>query len=74
MKNVTNKTIKEDYSLVYSMACKYLEAIYENQEGQKAHYDNQDKLVRLAIGDVRAGLVMASHALGTLIGNGVIED
>ena len=74
MKNITNKSIEEDYNLVKDMFHKYSEAIYENQEAQKAHYDNQSKLVRLAMADVRTGVSVALTALKMLNSLGVIED
>ena len=74
MKNITKKSIEEDYEIISDMFDKYNAAIWENQEAQKAHYDNQSKLVRLAMGDIRAGLSLVSSALTMLRHNEIIED
>ena len=47
---------------------KYSEAIYEKQEGQIDHYDNQPKLIKLAMEDIRCGLNIAISAL-TMLNN-----
>lgn len=39
MKNITKKSIEEDYEVIRTMCHKYMDAIYESQEAQKAHYD-----------------------------------
>lgn len=74
MKNITKKSIEEDYKIISDMFNKYSDAIWENQEAQKAHYDNQSKLVRLTIGDVRAGLFSTSNALSMLLRTEIIEE
>lgn len=74
MKNITKKSIEEDYKIISDMFNKYSDAVWENQEAQKAHYDNQSKLVRLAMGDVKTGLFLVSSALTMLIHNEIIED
>ena len=76
MKNITKETIKKDLEQVSDMLYKYRSAIYENQEGQKGHYDNQSKLVRIAICDVRTGLRVVKEALRMLADNDIkiIED
>lgn len=74
MKNITKETIKEDYALINELFEKYCNAIYESQEGQPAHYDNQSKLVKLTIGDIRTGLYIASNALVKLCNIEIIED
>ena len=56
------------------MVFKYKEAIYESQEGQPAHFDNQSKLCRLCMGDIRCGLIIARDALNYLSGIKIIED
>ena len=40
MKNITKESIKQDLQIINDMLHKYNEAIYENQEGQSAHFDN----------------------------------
>lgn len=74
MKNITKKSIEEDYEQISNLFEKYSDAIWENQEAQKAHYDNQSKLVRVSIGDVRCGLDIVKRALFTLSKLTLIED
>ena len=66
MKGITNKSLAEDKEIIGNLLNKYHAAIWENQEGQAAHFDNQNKLVKLAITDVRAGLNVAYEALRML--------
>lgn len=74
MKNITKESIEQDFKIIQDMVFKYKEAIYENQEGQPAHFDNQSKLCRLLIGDIRCGLTIARDALNYLSGIEIIED
>ena len=74
MKNITKESIEQDLKVIQNMVFKYKEAIYENQEGQPAHFDNQSKLCRLLIGDIRCGLIVARDALNYLSGIEIIED
>lgn len=74
MKNITKKSIEQDLEIIQDMAYKYKEAIYEKQEGQPAHFDNQSKLCRLLIGDIRCGLNIAKEALTILNQIEVKED
>ena len=74
MKGITNKSLAEDKEIIGNLLDKYHAAIWERQEGQGAHFDNQHKLVKLVIGDVRAGLNVAYEALRILIDFGVEED
>jgi hypothetical protein len=74
MKNITKETIEQDFKIIQDMVFKYKEAIYENQEGQPAHFDNQSKLCRLCMGDIRCGLCIARDALNYLSGIEIIED
>ena len=74
MKNITKESIEQDFKIIQNMVYKYKEAIYENQEGQPAHFDNQSKLCRLLIGDIRCGLIIARDALNYLSGIEIIED
>ena len=74
MKDITKNSVKQDLETIQAMLRKYNEAIYESQEGQPAHYDNQTKLCRLLIGDIRCGLVVARDALLYLSGIEIIED
>lgn len=74
MKNITKESIEQDLKIIQDMVFKYKEAIYENQEGQLAHFDNQSKLCRLLIGDIRCGLTIARDALNYLSGIEIIED
>ena len=74
MKGITNKGIEEDKNVIIDMLCKYNDAVWEPQEGQPAHYDNQPKFVRLAIRDVQCGLTVALSALRQLSSLGDIEE
>ena len=74
MKNITKESIEQDFKIIQDMVFKYKEAIYENQEGQPAHFDNQSKLCRLCMGDIRCGLSIARDALNYLSGIKIIED
>ena len=47
MKGITKEVIEQDFKVIQNMFYRYKEAIYENQEGQPAHFDNQSKLCRL---------------------------
>lgn len=74
MKNITKKSIEEDLAIVGDLMTKYSDAIWENQEAQPAHFDNQLKLVRISMGDARLGLQVAARALSILSNIDVIED
>lgn len=74
MKNITKKSIEQDLIIILDMFYKYSEAIYESQEGQPAHFDNQSKLCKLCIGDIRCGLNIAKEALTLLSRIEVEED
>lgn len=74
MKNITNKSIKEDINVICELLCRYRDAIWENQEGQPAHFDNQPKIVKLAMTDVRTGLCIALEAMKKLREVEVFED
>ena len=41
MKGITKEVIEQDFKVIQDMVNRYKEAIYENQEGQHAHFDNQ---------------------------------
>ena len=74
MKNITKKDIDKDLIKLSELLNKYSNAIYEPQEGQKAHYDNQTKLVRIAMINLRTGLYLAKEALKILSENNILED
>lgn len=74
MKGITKEVIEQDFKVIQEMVNRYKEAIYENQEGQPAHFDNQSKLCRLLIGDIRCGLSITRDALNYLSGIEIIED
>lgn len=74
MKNITNKSVKEDIDVIIELLCRYRNAIWENQEGQPAHFDNQPKIVKLAMVDVRTGLCIALEAMKKLRDVEVLED
>lgn len=62
--------------IISEMFEKYSGAIYESQCNQKAHYDNQPKLIKLAMEDVRCGLFIVKNALNMLneTSDNLIED
>lgn len=66
MKNIDKNTLVKDLEVIHNMLGKYSDAIWENQEGQKAHYDNQLKGVKIVMEDVRCGLFIAREALQSL--------
>ena len=74
MKNITKKSIEQDLSIILDMFHKYNEAIYESQEGQPAHFDNQSKLCKLCVGDISCGLHIAKEALTLLSQIEIKED
>lgn len=76
MKNITKETFGSDWKVLKDMLDKYSKALYENQEAQPAHYDNQPKLIRICIEDVRCGLMLATYAMNMLDENKeyLIED
>lgn len=74
MKGITNKSLADDKKIIANLLEKYHAAIWESQEGQVSHFDNQNKLVKLAMCDVRAGLNVVYEALRMLNELGVKED
>lgn len=74
MKGITNKSLEEDKKIIGNLLDIYHAAIWESQEGQAAHFDNQHKLVKLAINDVHTGLKIVYDALRVLNDLGVKED
>lgn len=76
MKNINIETLQQDLATIANMFEKYTEAVYELQEGQPGHYDNQPKLIKLAIEDVRCGLSITKNALEMLneVSDNLIED
>lgn len=74
MKNITKKSIERDLNIIQQMCSKYTEAIFEKQEHQPAHFDNQFKIVRLTMVNIHCGLLVAKNGLNYLSGIQVIED
>jgi len=74
MKGITNEKVLKDLELISNLLKDYNEAIWEGQCAQPAHFDNQQKIIRLCIGDVRCGLVIAKQALDRLSQCEIIED
>ena len=66
MKNISKVTFENDLKIIDDMFKKYSDAIYEKQDGQVDHYDNQPKLIKLALEDVRCGLTIVKYALTML--------
>lgn len=67
--------IKDDFDIINGMLRKYNGFIWENQEGQASHYDNQSKSTRLAVADIRTGLFIAKMAMNNIIvNNAIIAD
>lgn len=76
MERIDRNTIQKDLEVIRELTQKYSNAIYERQDGQKGHFDNQPKLVQIAIINARSGLQMAMEALVMLYTNRefLIED
>lgn len=76
MKGITKDGIEKDFNVVKEMLRKYSDAIWEEQTPNPSHFDNQNKLVKICMGDIRCGLVIAKQALEKLadLGIEVIED
>lgn len=74
MKNITNESIEKDFILIQSIAHKYIDAIWEGQTGQEAHFDRQQKCVRLAMMNVYNGLSLATESLKRLNDMKIKED
>ena len=66
MKGITKDGIEKDFNVVKEMLRKYSDAIWEGQTPKPSHFDNQNKLVKICMGDVRCGLVIAKQALEKL--------
>lgn len=74
MKNITKKSIERDLNIIQQMCSKYTEAIFEKQEHQPAHFDNQFKCVRFAMVNIHCGLLVVKNALTYLLGTQLLED
>lgn len=76
MKNINKDTFGKDLSIINEMLLKYNEVVYEKQDGQVGHYDNQLKLVRLCIEDIRVGLNIVRDGLRMLddVRDCLVED
>ena len=74
MKAITNKSLDEDYLIVRDLMQKYCDAVYEKQEGQPAHFDNQPKFVKICMCDIRCGLGIALQGLRKITDIKVQED
>lgn len=63
MKNITRKTIIEDCKTIEALFNKYSDAIWSFKEGEgsKSNFDNQPRLVKIAMIDARTGLHIASQ-------------
>lgn len=74
MKNITKKSIERDLNTIQQLCLKYQEAIFEKQEHQPAHFDNQFKCVRLTMVNIHCGLLVARNALNYLSDMEIFED
>lgn len=74
MKNITKKSVIDDFATLGELSHKYQEAIWENQETQPAHFDNQSKDVRLIMSQIKVGLSVALTGLEWLTKMDIIED
>ena len=74
MKHINLKTLVQDGNTITELLRKYNNAVWEPQEGQKAHFDNQPKIVQMCVRDVTVGLTVAIAAVKKLIEMGVIEE
>lgn len=74
MKNITKKSVIDDFATLGELSHRYQEAIWENQEAQPAHFDNQSKDVRLIMSQIKVGLSIALTGLEWLTQMDIIED
>ena len=74
MKNITKKSIERDLNIIQQLCWKYKEAIFEKQEHQPAHFDNQLKNVRLTMVNIHCGLLVARDGLIRLSDMEILED
>lgn len=72
MKNITRKSLEKDHHIIGKLVEKYANAIHEEQNDKKGHYDNQTKEVRIAMNHINFGLFNAFRALCFL--NNSLED
>lgn len=78
MKGITRKSIDEDLQTISKLSAKYRNAVYSFNEGESAisNWDNQPRLVKLAVADLRSSLYVAEGAIKMLseIKDSIIED
>lgn len=78
MKGITRKSIEEDLQTISKLSAKYRNAVYSFNEGESSisNWDNQPRLVKLAIADLRTSLYVAESAIKMLseIKDSIIED
>ena len=63
MKNITNKSVKEDINVIIELLCRYRDAIWENQEGQPDHFDNLPKAEQMALLGIANNVVALYQSL-----------
>lgn len=78
MKGITRKSIEEDLQTISKLSAKYRNAVYSFNEGESSvsNWDNQPRLVKLAIADLRTALYTAETAIKMLseVKDSIIED
>lgn len=74
MKGITKEGVKKDMALVRALFQKYSDAIWEEQTPNSAHFDQQQKLVKICMCDIRQGLFNASESLRKLDEIGFVEE
>ena len=78
MKGITRKSIDEDLQTISKLSAKYRNAVYSYNEGESSisNWDNQPRLIKLAVADLRSSLYTAESAIKMLseVKDSIIED
>lgn len=78
MRGITRKSIDEDLQTISKLLGKYRNAVYSYNEGESSvsNWDNQPRLVKLAVADLRSSLYVAESAIKMLseVKDAIIED
>lgn len=60
---ISKEEMQKDLMTVFEMQKKYHAAVWEPQEGQVDHFDNQPKIAKVALIDARMALSIAEEAI-----------
>ena len=78
MKGITRKSRDEDLQTISKLSAKYRNAVYSYNEGESSisNWDNQPRLIKLAVADLRSSLYTAESAIKMLseVKDSIIED